>query len=159
MRKINPRNWFGFLTVENADEVFDAIDTFLHIDGEPRYYTFVAYNKEMQHCTNVRTSQRLAPHKSSNGRGTYRYYYRFNPQENGSMGQSIDLPDARGADMAGWGANDDYGVWGVSTTAHDGDDSETLWKRGAYIVFSDGQLKIEQLNGYGETLLWIIAPE
>ena len=61
--------------------------------------------------------------------------------------------------MAHFSVADSYGSWGFSTHAHDTDTYDERGKRGTGVVFADGQLKIEQLNGLSEVLLWVIAPE
>lgn len=163
-RDINPRNWFGAATIENIGEIAKAIQTFLTIDGAPRYYTFVAVNETTGRVTNVRTSQKVNDNER-NGKPFSLIYSRSNPDYDHDAPysdrnrSSFDCDGPEGADSAHFSVGDSYGVWGFSTYGHDTDDYNERNKRGAGVMFVDGQLKIEQLNGYGEVLLWVIAPE
>jgi hypothetical protein len=164
MRDINPRNWFGIVTIENIGEVVEAIRTFLTIDGTPRYYTFVAVNETTGRCTDVRTSQRINS-DNHNGLPLHLSYSRTNPDYDHNapydsrVPWSFDCDGPEGADNAHFSVADSYGSWGFSTYAHDTDTYDERGKRGTGVVFADGQLKIEQLNGLSEVLLWVIAPE
>lgn len=150
MRTINTRSWFGDVTIENIAEIAEAIKLFLTIDGKPRYYTFVALNEQQGRTTDIRTSLRVKPHtpfKLS--------YSKSDPARNFG---SIDCAPEE-ADFAQFSVGDTYGAWGFSTLCRNTTPHEERLAKGAYVAFGDNKLTISQLNGYGETLVWTIAPE
>jgi hypothetical protein len=122
------------------------------LDG--RRYTFVAYNTDFGHMSaDVRTGQRLDPSGTRNGQ---------------ALTLSLE-PLSDGRPWAHIMAHDTYGVWGIDTThpteAEAHDDRWHAKKTGTYLVF-DGfgdqgpaKVVIEQYNGYGQKLRWIIATE
>lgn len=146
-RRREAREWYGMLSIENAEDVFYRIKTLL--DG--RRYTWVSYNTEQPHSRpDVRTGQRLDP----------------------TDGVSLRLDREPLSDGRPWAhiwAHDTYGVWGF-TSAHATEaeayaDQAAEKKTWTYVVidgFGDGSrdhLMIEQFNGYGQLLRWVITPE
>lgn len=147
---VEANHWFGMLSIENAPAVHERLKKML--DG--RRYTFVAYNTDFGHMSaDVRTGQRLDPSGTRDG-------------------QALTLSTEPLSDGTPWAhifAHDTYGVWGIDTThpteAEAHDDRWHAKKTGTYLVFDgfgdqgSAKVTIEQYNGYGQKLRWIIATE
>lgn len=122
-RPIRP-NWFGYLTVENTEEVAEAVRNML----SGKYYTFVAVNSGFSGRPEVKTSRKMDKVYTSH-----------------LLGHSLI------------NVNDSYGVWGFSTTVHEGDQLDA--SRYTYVVFDWNQIKVEHFAPCGYKLNWVIALE
>ena len=134
-------NWYGDVTLENIDQVAkmmldvlkDKKYTFVAIgmggtdDGQGRLYT----------RPDVRTSLELKNGNNGSPLHTYR--------------------DEEKGQYAGFNFGDTYGVWGISTSAHDGDSN--FEKNNPYVVIEWGKIYIEHRAPAGHRLYWIIATE
>ena len=129
MEQVNGYHWYGEVTIENIEAVAKTIEEVL----TGKYYTFASLNADCVSIFDVHTSQKLEPDKATDKKALSVWFDKEHtpPQ------------------YAGFNFVDTYGVWGLST----GSDKP-------YISFKyNHQIRIEQLNGYGEKLIWIITTE
>jgi hypothetical protein len=137
------REWYGYLTLENFDAVAERLRSLL----TGRTYTWASTREHQVRAPEVRTRQRL---------------------REGINTSRSTLDDGRV--MAHLNAADTYGVWGVSTTIPDQKTAYTFARdekkarRLTEVTFKHGhhdggRIEIEQYNGYGERLYWVIAVE
>lgn len=121
-------NWYGKLTIENIEQVVGLFRQLL----ENRRYTFVAIN-ELFRRPDVRTGQRLEPHKATSGEAFSVWF------------DDKNSPPA----FAGFNAVDTYGVWGLSTSVNEQ----------PYVVFEWNKVTIEHNAPAGNKLIWVLAIE
>lgn len=129
MKQVNSHNWYGEVTVENIEVIAKTIEEML----TGKYYTFASLNADCVSMFDVRTSQKLEPQKATDNKALSVW---FDKEHNPPRYAGVNFVDT-------------YGVWGLSTGSEK-----------PYVSFEhNNQVKIEQLNGYGEKLIWIIAIE
>lgn len=152
------RSWFGYLTLENAEAVTEAIRELL----EGRLYTWVAVNEGLDLLNpEVRTAQRLAPEKLDDGKAV--------TLRTGSLSD--------GREHAHIAVVDSYGVWGMSTTIpdqraanstrgpvglHHMCDPELEGKDYGHVyveIERDRELRVKQRTLAGGRITWVIAVE
>ena len=112
-----------------------------------KQYTFISWNGGYNpvDAINVHTSQYLDHGRESKGPGT---------KENVTYDYSAEFKQGSIT------VCDSYGVWGINSST---DSWDTEGYKNPYLVFdhtrTGEQLKIVQLNGYGEILVWKICVE
>lgn len=131
MKDINSWNWFGVLTIENLKDVAQVAFKML----ESKKYTFASCIESLDHM-DVRPDQSL---------------------ENGTNGSPLSVwHDEIGDKYGGFNFCDTYGVWGLSTSARDGQPFDNY--NTPYISFEyDKTIRITQRNGYGNIIKWVIV--
>lgn len=128
------RDWYGYLTLENAEAVADRIRSMIG-DGQP--YTWVAANEYFGYKPEVRTSQVASK-------------VEFN--------QDLRLSD--GTPWAHLTVVDTYGIWGLhATAADDAAACEADKKDRTVLKFGYRKLTIDLYAPGGNHMWWVIALE
>lgn len=127
---MNKNNWYGTLTIDNIQEVADAI--LEKLSGKT--YAFVSAYEYRRYEPETRLNQRL--HNGTNGSPLSVYY-----GENG--------------DYAGFNFCDTYGVWGCSTNTNQKNWDSSY--NNPYIVFDYDQITITQRTPAGKLAYWQIT--
>ncbi len=142
---VSTRRWKGEVTIENLDDVFEAIVRFLTIDGEARYYSFLSFvDGELKE---LYTSLQVRPEIRGNGLCLYRHYYRISraAKKHGP----IDTGGPRDAEFGRIIIADTHGSRSFDT--------------GAIVSFTEkGRLTIKHTVKTTEEevhFLWVFAPE
>lgn len=132
-RLASDRDWYGYLTLENAEAVADRIRSMI---GDGQRYTWVAANEIFGYKPEIRTGQ---------------------------VAKRIEFVSEKLSDGRSWAhllVRDAYGTWGISTTAADQAAAHAMDKKDAtFLRFEYGRLTIEHYAPAGNHLWWAIAVE